>query len=72
MNDFSIKAKGLDGVIVGDTVLSMVDGDKGELVYRGYNIDELASCSFEKVCYLFLYGNLADQNEENKLSIKVK
>lgn len=67
MNDFSIKAKGLDGVIVGDTVLSMVDGDKGELVYRGYNIDELASCSFEKVCYLFLYGNLPDQNEENKL-----
>lgn len=67
MNDLAIKAKGLDGVIVGDTVLSMVDGDKGELVYRGYNIDDLASCSFEKVCYLFLYGNLADQNEENKL-----
>jgi citrate synthase len=67
MKDSSVTAKGLDGVIVGDSVLSMVDGEKGELVYRGYDIDELASCSFEKVCYLFLYGKLPNVDEESTL-----
>jgi len=50
--------KGLEGVIVEKTELSRVDGEKGELIYRGYDIDEAAKCSYEEICYLFLYGEL--------------
>lgn len=67
MEDFIVTAKGLDGVIVGDTVLSRVDGDKGELIYRGYDIDEVAECSFEAVCHLFLCGELPSSEEEKVL-----
>lgn len=67
MEDFIVTAKGLDGVIVGDTVLSRVDGEKGELIYRGYDIDEVAECSFEAVCHLFLCGELPSTEEEKVL-----
>lgn len=60
-------AKGLDGVVVGDTVLSRVNGELGELIYRGYNIDELAQCSFEQVCNLFINGELPSLDAEEKL-----
>ena len=53
MPELMVVAKGLDNVVVDDTALSRVDGEKGELIYRGYDIDELASCSFEQVCHLF-------------------
>lgn len=67
MEDITITAKGLDGVVVGDTVLSRVDGEKGELIYRGYDIDELAESTFESVCHLFLFGELASIQEEKAL-----
>lgn len=67
MQDFTVAAKGLDGVVVGDTVLSRVNGEIGELIYRGYNIDEIAECTFEQVCHLFLYGELASIEQEKKL-----
>ncbi|HXW52827.1 MAG TPA: citrate/2-methylcitrate synthase [Myxococcota bacterium] len=67
MESTSIVAKGLDDVIVGDTVLSSVNGEKGELIYRGYNIDELADCSFEQVCHLFLYGDFPSGDQERAL-----
>lgn len=66
-DDFRVAAKGLDGVVVGDTVLSRVNGEIGELIYRGYNIDELAECTFEQVCHLFLYGELSSADQEKKL-----
>lgn len=68
MQEFTVAAKGLDGVIVGDTVLSRVDGERGELIYRGYNIDELAGCNFEQITYLFLYGELPSREQEKKLT----
>ncbi len=67
MRTTGFEAKGLDGVVVGDTVLSRVDGEIGELIYRGYNIDELAECNFEQICHLFLYGELPSQEAEKKL-----
>jgi citrate synthase len=57
----SIKSKniGLRGVIVADTAISLIDGVKGELSYRGYDIHDLASYSTdEEVAYLLLYGVL--------------
>lgn len=55
----SDKVDGLRGVIAGETKLSLVDGDRGKLVYRGYPIDELAgNVSFEEAAYLLWHGYL--------------
>jgi len=56
--------KGLEGVLVAESSLSHVDGDAGELIYRGYSIDELAEeTSFEEVLYLLWHGTLPDTGE---------
>ncbi len=42
-----------------DSTITYIDGDKGELMYRGYPIDQLADKSnYLEVCYLLLYGEL--------------
>ncbi|MCB2094935.1 MAG: citrate (Si)-synthase [Rhodobacteraceae bacterium] len=42
-----------------DSAITFIDGDKGELLYRGYPIEQLADKShFLEVCYLLLYGEL--------------
>jgi len=42
-----------------DSSITFIDGDKGELLHRGYPIDQLAEKShFLEVCYLLLYGAL--------------
>lgn len=42
-----------------ESAITYIDGDKGELLYRGYPIDQLAEKShFLEVCYLLLYGEL--------------
>jgi citrate synthase len=42
-----------------DSEITYIDGDKGELLYRGYPIEELAEGSTHlEVCYLLLYGEL--------------
>ncbi|HWU17894.1 MAG TPA: citrate synthase [Devosia sp.] len=42
-----------------DSAITYIDGDKGELLYRGYPIDQLAAKSnYLEVCYLLLYGEL--------------
>ncbi|NOV03506.1 citrate synthase/methylcitrate synthase [Paenibacillus planticolens] len=50
---------GLDGVVAAETELSLVDGQNGYLVYRGYEAKELAlKMSFEEVAYLLWHGEL--------------
>lgn len=42
-----------------DSTITFIDGDKGELLHRGYPIDQLARKShYLEVCYLLLYGEL--------------
>ena len=42
-----------------DSAITFIDGEKGELLHRGYPIDQLAERShFLEVCYLLLYGEL--------------
>ena len=42
-----------------ESTITFIDGDKGELLHRGYPIDQLAEKShFLEVCYLLLYGEL--------------
>ena len=41
------------------SAITYIDGDKGELLYRGYPIEQLAvNCDFLETCHLLLYGNL--------------
>jgi citrate synthase len=62
--DGSVKAKGLEGVVALESRLSAIDGDKGELIYRGYDIHDLAEqASFEEVIYLLWEGDLPDHNQ---------
>ncbi|SDE32485.1 citrate synthase [Massilia sp. PDC64] len=49
------------------SAITYIDGDKGELLYRGYPIEQLAvNCDFLETCYLLLNGELpnAKQKEE--------
>ena len=57
-----------------DSTITFIDGGKGELLHRGYPIDQLAGKShFLEVCYLLLYGELpsAEQIEdfENRVTM---
>ncbi|HEX7628032.1 MAG TPA: citrate/2-methylcitrate synthase [Candidatus Methanoperedens sp.] len=55
---------GLRGIQVADTKICAVDGEKGKLIYRGYDINDLAQYStFEETVYLLLYGKLPTKNE---------
>jgi citrate synthase len=47
--------------------ITYMDGDKGELLYRGYPVDQLAkNTNFLAVCYLLLYGELPTNDEFRK------
>ena len=51
--------KGLEGVVAGETSVSEVDGQNCRLIYRGYDIGELAGkASYEEVSHLLLTGKL--------------
>jgi len=50
-----------------DSTITYIDGDKGELLHRGYPIDQLAEKShYLEVCYLLLYGELPTAAELEK------
>ncbi|MEM1054450.1 MAG: citrate/2-methylcitrate synthase [Bacteroidota bacterium] len=62
---------GLAGVKALDTSISSINGEKGELIYRGYEIADLAlNASFEEVAFLLWNGDLPTQaqlDEQNDL-----
>jgi citrate synthase len=56
--------RGLEGAITNETRIGYIDGDKGWLVYRGYNIEDLAEHStFEETSYLTIHGRLPTRGE---------
>ena len=56
--------RGLEGVVVAESGLSHIDGDAGELIYRGYAIEELArEASYEETLYLLWHGDLPTEAE---------
>ncbi len=58
------KPEGLEGVVAASTALSHVYGEEGRLVYRGYDIHELAGkASFEEVAHLLWIGHLPTRAE---------
>jgi citrate synthase len=56
--------KGLDGVVAATTRLSDVRGDVGQLIYCGYDINELAGkVSYEEVVHLLHHNHLPNKKE---------
>ncbi|MCL4696469.1 MAG: citrate (Si)-synthase, partial [Burkholderiaceae bacterium] len=48
-----------------NSTITYIDGDKGELLYRGYPIEQLATqCDFLDTCYLLLYGDLPNATQQ--------
>ncbi len=65
--------KGLEGIVAFSTTKSSIDGQSGELIYEGYNIDELAENStFEEVCFLLWNDRLPNQEELDALQEKLQ
>jgi len=50
--------KGLEGVVVDSTAISLVDGEAGRLYYRGYPIERLVKRPFAAVAHLVVFGEL--------------
>ena len=72
-DDAPIKAKGLEGVIALESELSSIDGDEGKLIYRGYDIHDLAEhATFEEVIYLLRHGTLPTQNELDDFTVHLR
>ena len=56
--------KGMAGVVAAETQLSDVRGDVGDLIYCGYNINDLAEqATFEEVVHLLHRGHLPNETE---------
>jgi citrate synthase len=63
---------GLRGIEVADTKISNIDGGKGKLIYRGFDILDLTKNStFEETAYLLIYDNLPTKNELNEFNTKL-
>ena len=65
--------KGLKDVYIDTTKSSFIDGQEGKLLYRGYNIHDLAEKStFEEVVHLLLYGNLPNRRQLQEFDATLK
>lgn len=63
-----MQTQGMEGVVAGDSAITWIDGDRGELRYRGYAVGDLAAhCTFEQVAYLIWHGELPPAVELQRL-----
>ena len=63
---------GLRGIEVADTKISNIDGEKGKLIYRGYDILDLTENStFEETAYLLLYDKLPNKPQLDEFNSKL-
>ena len=63
-----IRAPGLKGVTIADSAIAYIDGDQGILVYRGFDIGELAEhATFEETLFLLWHDRLPTREELAKL-----
>lgn len=66
-------SRGLEGVVALETDLCDIDGQKGELIYVGYEIDDLArNTTFEEVAYLLWHLELPTQDQLDELNAELQ
>ncbi|MFB6285769.1 MAG: citrate/2-methylcitrate synthase [Candidatus Bipolaricaulia bacterium] len=64
MSDETVFRPGLKGVVLAESDICLIDGERGRLRYRGYDIQDLADHStFEETTYLLLEGRLPTDTE---------
>lgn len=68
-----IATQGMEGVVAADSSITSIDGQRGELRYRGYSIEQLAaSCTFEAVIGLLWDGELPTLDQRARLSRELR
>jgi len=66
-------AKGLEGVVANQSAICYVFGAEGRLIYRGYDIHDLADHStFEETAYLLLHGDLPTRDQLKTFGAAIK
>jgi len=61
----STVSQGLEGVVAAETAISMVDGERGELIIRGYPVEELApNATFEQTVEILGVGEFLKAGRE--------
>ena len=64
---------GLEGVVAAETQLCHIDGQKGELVYCGYQIQDLAEhATFEEIIHLLWHQRLPTRRELTHLTLELE
>jgi citrate synthase len=64
---------GLRGIEVADTRISNIDGEKGKLIYRGFDILDLTkNSSFEETAYLLLHDELPNKEQLQEFKTKLE
>lgn len=74
MSEDNVEIKrGLRDIYIDRTESSFIDGKNGKLLYRGYNIHDLAeNSSFEETAYLLLYGSLPTQSQLDVFDLELR
>src|SRR5215831_18896415 len=63
---------GLEGIVATQSEISDVDGIQGRLIYRGYDIHDLAEhATFEEVIYLLWNGDLPNKSQLDQLKLQL-
>ena len=64
---------GLRNIPIADTKISLIDGEKGKLIYRGFDVLDLTKNSnFEECCFLLLHDHLPNKVEFDEFTTKLK
>jgi citrate synthase len=64
---------GLRDIPIADTKISMIDGEKGKLIYRGFDVLDLTKNSnFEECCFLLLHDHLPNKIEFDEFVSRLK
>lgn len=73
LSEFPHINQGLAGIVAFSTTKSFIDGQKGELIYAGYDIDTLAeNATFEEVCFLLWNDRLPNKSELDSLNKQIR
>ena len=69
MSTDKLATKGLEDIVAANSSICFIDGKEGRLIYRGYDIKDLAEHSnYEETVYLLWFGNLPTVNELEEFS----
>lgn len=64
---------GMEDIVAAQSAITWIDGETGQLRYRGYPIGELAErCTFEQVAYLIWHGELPTDRELHDLTERLR